>query len=80
MSVDKRPARQDRQKLQRSELISADAGSDDERQYAGIERDKDGDKALFEEALEVVLLCLEAGVQTVAREEKEYTDEEDAEF
>ena len=38
------------------------------------------DKALFEEALKVIRLSLETGVQTVAREEEEYTDEEDTEF
>jgi hypothetical protein len=59
------------------ELLTADACCDYECQYAGIERDEYGDKALSEEPLKVVLFCLETGIQTIAREEKEYTDEEE---
>ena len=80
VSVDERPARQDIQELHRIELLTADACCNHKCQYACIERYEYGDKALLEEPLKVVLFCLEAGIQTVAGEEEEHTDEEDTEF
>ena len=78
VGIDERPAGKHSEDLPSFELRAAGAQRQGKYQDTHIKRHQDRDIAFFEEALQVVLFILQAGVKAVAREEKEDADEKNA--